>query len=839
MIKRLLAFFYASIIVCFPAGGFGQIYVSTTGSDNNSGNSSEPKASLHAALRQARELRRLNDPSIKNGIHIILQGGTYFLDEPIVIRPEDAGTPNSPTWIEAAANESPIISGGLKIPGFTKASSTIAGISKQAMGKLWVADVPLTGGRNTEFRQLWVNNTKATRAKDCNGDSMSRILSWNKMEQTCWIPTPKTLPIKNINGVEMFIHQWWAIAILRIKKMEVHGDSTKLFFHQPESRIQSEHPWPAPWISKETGNSAYYLSNAFQFLDEPGEWWLDIANHKLYYWPRHNENLQTANVVAPSLETLLKIEGTIDHPVSNIHITSIAFSHTGWLRPSLQGHVLHQAGMYMLDAYRLKTAGTPDKKTLENQAWVGRPAAAVAVSFTDQSVFENCRFEHLASTGLDFNKGVHDNLVKGNLFSDIGGTAILAGEYSDEATEIHLPYQPKDERVVCSGMQISNNLVTNATNEDWSCVGIGLGYTRNSMVDHNEIEDVAYSGISMGWGWSPTTNAMTNNTIIANKIHHYGKHNYDCAGIYTLSAQPGSSINENYIDSIYKAPYAHLPTHWFYLYTDEGSSRFTVKDNWTPSQKYLQNANGPGNTWVNNGPQVNATIKNAAGLQPAYQWLTKNKSTTTHSLTINKERNEVIELVVKSGEALDFIKLKTILLQNHMDTTAIYQWQNHYVLFQKVQDITVMQGRLQNNFPEAQVKVYHDMFYEFNRSHCSDTSTAKEWDHILLTANLVKNEPLQKEYLQYHKTQFEKWPEISKGFCNAGFQQLLIYKNGRQLILIISIPKGENLDKLNPKTTENNPKVDQWNSLMKKYQEGIEGTKKGETWMFLKPLQEP
>ncbi len=102
-----------------------------------------------------------------------------------------------------------------------------------------------------------------------------------------------------------------------------------------------------------------------------------------------------------------------------------------------------------------------------------------------------------------------------------------------------------------------------------------------------------------------------------------------------------------------------------------------------------------------------------------------------------------------------------------------------------------------------------------------------------MTANLVADTTLQREYLDYHKTQFEKWPELSNGFCNADFQQLLIYKNGHQLMLVISIPKGESLDKLNPKTTENNPRVNDWNALMKKYQEGISGTRKGETWVFL------
>ncbi len=175
-----------------------------------------------------------------------------------------------------------------------------------------------------------------------------------------------------------------------------------------------------------------------------------------------------------------------------------------------------------------------------------------------------------------------------------------------------------------------------------------------------------------------------------------------------------------------------------------------------------------------------------------------------------------------------------------MDSAAIYNWQNHYVIFSKVQDLGVMEGRVQNNFPEATVKAYHNMFYEYSKKkHCTDKTTANDWEHIILTANLVNDKKLQHEYLNYHATQFEKWPDVAKGFCNADFQQLLIFKNGRQLVLVISIPKGKTLYELNPKTTENNPKMNEWNKIMGKYQEGIEGTKKGETWVFFKNVQEP
>ena len=308
-------------------------------------------------------------------------------------------------------------------------------------GKIWVTDQPMEGGRHFEFRQLWVNQEKAIRARERNGDSMSRILSWDHAAQTCWIPKPQP-QFKFSEGMEMVIHQWWAIAILRIRSVETRGDSSRLFFHQPESRVQSEHPWPAPWISKETGNSAFYLVNALAFLDQPGEWYLDRQSHKIYYYPRAGEDLTKARVTAPFLETLLTMEGTIDHPVSNVSFENISFQHSSWLRPSLQGHVPHQAGLYMLDAYKLKIPGTPDKKSLENQAWVGRPAAAVEAAFTNHTSFVNCRFEHLASTGLDYRRGNHHDRIEGNLFRDIGGSAIMAGVFSDEATEVHLPYLP-------------------------------------------------------------------------------------------------------------------------------------------------------------------------------------------------------------------------------------------------------------------------------------------------------------------------------------------------------------------------------------------------------------
>ncbi|RKR84326.1 uncharacterized protein DUF718 [Mucilaginibacter gracilis] len=195
----------------------------------------------------------------------------------------------------------------------------------------------------------------------------------------------------------------------------------------------------------------------------------------------------------------------------------------------------------------------------------------------------------------------------------------------------------------------------------------------------------------------------------------------------------------------------------------------------------------------------------------------------------------VIEIIYQGGATEQDKLLSFCAKQTFIDAHDIYQWKNHFVIYGD--GYKRFYEQIKTAFKNCTVKLYQDPFYDFERTNCStEKKSALRLDNILLTANLVANPKMQQEYLNYHKTQFEKWPQVSQGFCNAKFQRLLVFKNGRQLMLIISIPKGESLDKLNPLTTKNNPRVDEWNKIMSKYQEGIPGTKKGETWVFFKPV---
>jgi hypothetical protein len=455
-------------------------------------------------------------------------------------------------------------------------------------------------------------------------------LSWDKKTGTIGVPkawvnrfgvsnaTNVEARFQHPQSLEMVLHQMWAVSNLRVRTLWEKGDTVFVRFQQPEARLQAERPWPSP-MTADSVRSPFYLTNALEFLDEPGEWYLEDG--KLYYWPRAGEDLK--NVVFPVLENLVTVQGTLDAPVSNIRFEGLTFAHTTWMRPSLLGHVPLQAGMYLLDAYKLKPPGTPENpnKGLDNQDFLGRPLAAVSLKGVHHTAFERCRFVHLGGSGLDYEEASSDDKVTGCLLEDIGMNGIQCGRFNLPGMEAHLPYNPVDERELCSDLSIRNNYVHDVSNDDWGTEGIAAGSVRGIRIEHNEVAEVSYMGITVGWGWQKATNCMRDNLVKANYIHHHAKHLYDVSGIYTLSVQPKSRVVENVVDSIFHPAYVHDPNHWFYLYTDEGSSFLTVKDNWCPSEKFLQNANGPGNTWENNGPMVSDSIRTNAGLEPAYRYL--------------------------------------------------------------------------------------------------------------------------------------------------------------------------------------------------------------------------
>ena len=237
-----------------------------------------------------------------------------------------------------------------------------------------------------------------------------------------------------------------------------------------------------------------------------------------------------------------------------------------------------QGGFPLIDAYKLKEKeGLPWDAGLENQAWIERPVSAVSVKNAGQVCFTNCLFQHLGATALDY-ESINGGSIDHCTFVDIGGTAIMAGSFAESPREVHRPYTDLAEQ--CQNLKIHCNNIHNATTEDWGAVAISCGYVRNCTISENMVSRVNYSGICVGWGWTPHYTGMENNHIINNKVSDYARQLYDAGGIYTLSNQPNSSIRGNEISQPYPAPYA-TNDRGFCIYLDARTDGFTIENNVT------------------------------------------------------------------------------------------------------------------------------------------------------------------------------------------------------------------------------------------------------------------
>ena len=610
-------FTYLSFIIFlgwFPSLFAGEIYVSLQGNDKNPGTKEAPLNTLNRAIKQAREWRRLNRPEVAGGIYIRLEEGVYAQRSSLFLRPEDSGTPDSPTVICAVDGAHPVISGGVAVTGWKRGCNHPA-IPEKLKQKIWSVEAPLIGNRRVETRQMWVNGHKVQRAAQFPDGGLERMIDFNPEEQTITIPVSQSVNpkrLQNAGQLEMIVHQRWAIAILRVKSIDVKDGQAVVRFHEPESHLEFAHPWPQPVIGGEKGNSSFCLTNALELLDQPGEWFQEYPSGTIYYYPQASENMETAEVIIPTLETLVTIDGTLSRPVKHIQFNGITFEHTSWMRPSYQGHVTLQGGFPLLDAYKLQEPGLPEKAELENQAWITRPETAIRVRGAEHIDFKHCTFRHLSSTGLDYEWAVTASSVEDCQFTDIGGTALLVGAFPDGGFETHIPFIPADVRELCSHITIRNNFISNVTNEDWGCVGIGAGYVRNMDISHNEVCHLNYSGICVGWGWTSLESGMCNNRIEANYVHHFARRLYDAGGLYTLSNQPGSVMRNNRIEHLIEAPYA-TNDRAFYIYLDEATDGYTMENNWCPTERFDSNRPGKKNVWKNNGPQVADSIKYKAG----------------------------------------------------------------------------------------------------------------------------------------------------------------------------------------------------------------------------------
>ena len=456
------------------------VWVSTVGDNMADGTETAPLASVQQALAKVRALRETADPETLGDVHIVLRSGTYRLTETLRLTAEDSGTPASATIIEAEAGGTVVLSGGAEITGW-QAQGDVEGLPSVAQGQVWVAEVPCVGSTAVPFRQMWIGNNKMRRAGTFDGKTLPRIISVNKERGELIVPRPAQT-FARPDRVEMTIIQDWVTNVMRVERISTVADRSVFTFKQPESGIEFKRPWPILRADASSStNHMFYLSNAIELLNHPQEWFCDTDQGLVYYWPRSGETPATTVAVVPLLETLVSVAGDGSDKVEHVAFKGLTFAHSAWLRPSLQGHVPLQAGQWLYDAY------TDKDSRAGNVAWVGRPAAAVSVSDAGNVSFEGCNFRQTASTAIDFVRGTRQTVVRGCTFSDVGGSAVLAGYFGDETFEAHEPYNPENTDEVCDGITIDNNYIAHPATEDWGTLGICIGYASNVNITHNEI----------------------------------------------------------------------------------------------------------------------------------------------------------------------------------------------------------------------------------------------------------------------------------------------------------------------------------------------------------------
>jgi Right handed beta helix region len=278
----------------------------------------------------------------------------------------------------------------------------------------------------------------------------------------------------------------------------------------------------------------------------------DRHHHKVFYQPRRGKSVETIQAIAPQIETLIHIQGTKAAPVKNLAFCNLAFQHTTWLAPDRQGYVGTQGGI----------------------PYDSDPApAAIVLQYANHITFERNMLQHLGGMGILLSTGTHDVVVNANVMTDI----------ADNAVSIGIPIaDTADRQDQVTDHRISNNYITQVGQDYYGSVGIFAGYASGLQISHNELADLPYTAISVGWGWSDADSSLRNNLIQSNHIHHVMNRLFDGGAIYTLSKQPGTVISQNYIHDLTPSPWVPEgpQRQWLSgIYLDQGSSFIRLQDN--------------------------------------------------------------------------------------------------------------------------------------------------------------------------------------------------------------------------------------------------------------------
>jgi hypothetical protein len=643
---------------------FREFFVSPSGSDANPGTRDKP----FQTLDQARKTVRKSLPHMTGDIAVTLSGGTYPVRTSIVFDPEDSGRGTHRVIYRAANGETPVLTGGIPVTGWIPHKNGI-----------WKA--PLD--RPEKLRALYVDKKRAVMAN--SGKKIRAQGGWGNYTVTAgqapwaWqsgqaadgiLYNSADLPNikRNVNDVEIENQTTWNKNFVGVREIVAEGDKYIFKLQQPYGAIAQQIGWSAGL----TLNSEQIIHNAFELLDEPGEFYFDRTNQTVYYFPRPGEEMNAAQVIAPVTQTLLQLNGqAITNRVRNITFDGLSFAFTDYNLMKID----NSHGFATVQTACINTAfASPNWHYDVYRSYDTMPGAIIGDAI-EGVVFTRNTIAHTGCQGIVLSNDVTDVRIVGNVIRDSGGGAISLGHphhtYENDTPDLKHPEGAGTEREkfpagaesIPRRVLISNNfLPDNAALFNGHTV-ITVFYAYQVTIEHNWIPSAPYSGINLGWGWcdfdgsdvahhpqwgqgfrpsvflGKPTMVAGNNRIHANRVERTMSLLHDGGAIYTLGRQPGTLIDRNYCRR----------SSWC-IYNDEGStliinrenvlqgpfdlayyggdygrkhellveSSFATEDKW--------NFSSPGTSGVNNTisspdawPAEAQAIINESGLEPAYQ----------------------------------------------------------------------------------------------------------------------------------------------------------------------------------------------------------------------------
>ncbi len=580
-ILLIVSFFAGDILYTVPVSAQEAqaiYYVSPDGNDENPGTEKEP----FKTIVRAQEVVRTVNKNMTGDIIVYLREGDYHLTDTLSFTPEDSGTNGHMIEYRAYPGETPVIMAATKVTGWT-----------QYDGNIYKA--PLE--RNDKLRSLYVNGKRAYMASStltCQGSwgeytvvKDSAPWAWDNGTNPDGIryrATDFPADTRNPEDIESESSTTWNKTIVCFREVMTEGSEVILKFQQPYGAIAQRIDSGAAF--QNGAGISHKVSNVFEFLDEPGEFYFDKTEGYVYYYKEDGEDMSAATVYAPNgLETLVAITGnSVTDRVKNLSFYGLTFQYSDWNLMEIDGSY----GKANVQGSAVQIAYEQGKYQNGFMRRDDVCPAAISVNNSESIVFERNTLAHTGAEGISMNNDVKDAKLIGNAIYDIAGSAIVISHpqhvfIGDGGT--HEKYAPGIEGA-CSNIDVTNNFIHQTTRLFKGHAAVMAYYPDTLTFSNNFISDTAYNGLSMGWGWwefdgverpgavtpgNPST-TMKNNTVSNNWIFDTMQELYDSGPIYTLGSQPNTIISNNYLRGV---PAGHK----YGLHPDEGSAYITSKNN--------------------------------------------------------------------------------------------------------------------------------------------------------------------------------------------------------------------------------------------------------------------